>query len=214
MSWTDTSYTSQPLTPPRTHSLFFPSLFLQYTLCLYKNKRVGQEESEWVRREWRWEGGEKNRETGEIRLSAGLAEGQSWQARRLNCWVKILFIIIRSLFPNSPLLCYGQCPASTSPSPGFIRHCWAVRTGILLLYNSSTDPMARTMSLPLQLRRFAWAEMRCGPDTKVGICACLWITWYRKKNSLSSCWPVWKIIIKLTRKTFYTNSCLFEGIIL
>lgn len=116
-----------PNTPTHTHSLFFPSLLLQYTLCQHKNKREGQEESEWVWREWRWEGGEKNRGTGGIRLSPGLAEGQSWQARRLNCWVKILFIIIRSLFPNSPLLCRGQCPASTSPSPGFIRHCWAVR---------------------------------------------------------------------------------------
>lgn len=128
MSWTDTSYTSQPLTPPRTHTPFSFHLFYSSTLSVSirikerGRRRVSECEGSEGGRE-----GEKKRETGEIRLSPGLAEGQSWQARRLNCWVKILFIIICSLFPNSPLLCCSQCPASTSPSPGFIRHCWAVR---------------------------------------------------------------------------------------
>ncbi len=153
MSWTDTSYTSQPYPlPPRTHARthththththtlpsltslslsLFPSLLLQYTLCQQKNKREGKAreaggESEKGVKE---EGGKKKTETGEIRLSPGLAKGQSWQARRLNCRVKILFIILCSLFPNSPLLCHSQCPASMFPTPGFIRHCWAARKG-------------------------------------------------------------------------------------
>lgn len=84
MSWTDTSYTSQPPPPSHpthTHTLpLFPSLLLQYTLCQQKNKR------EWKAREGaggesekgvKEEGGKKNRETGEIRLSPGLAKGQS-----------------------------------------------------------------------------------------------------------------------------------------
>lgn len=174
MSWTDTSYTSQRLTPPpaqhthtHTHTPFPFQLFYSSTLSVsIRIKERGRRRvSECKGSGGGREGGKekKNRETGEIRLSLGLAEGQSWQAWRLNCWLKILFIITRSLFPNSPLLYRGQCPASMSHSQGFIRHCWAVRKQNLLLYNSSTDPIARTMTLPPQLRRLAWVIRFAGP---------------------------------------------------
>ena len=147
MSWTDTSYTSllsphaytctcthartHTHTHRHTHSLFLP---LFYSSILSVSRRIkegkategaGGESEKGVKEE----GGKKNREKGEIRLSPGLAKGQSWQARRLNCRVKILFIILCSLFPNSPLLCHTQYPASMFPTPGFIRHCWAARKG-------------------------------------------------------------------------------------
>ena len=120
--------------PPHTHThslsfhLFYSSI-LSVSRRIKESGRRGKGQEERASREWRRREGKKNRETGEIRLSPGLAKGQSWQARRLNCRVKILFIILCSLFPNSPLLCHSQCPASMFPTPGFIRHCWAARKG-------------------------------------------------------------------------------------
>lgn len=111
-----------PPTPTRTHRhTHTPSPTSVYFLCQQKNKREGKAREgpggERVRREWRRSRGRKTEKQKKSRLLPGLAKGQSWQARRLNCRVKILFIILGSLFPNSPLLCHSQCPASMFPHP-------------------------------------------------------------------------------------------------
>lgn len=112
-----------PPPPPPTHT-HTPSLHLFYFGTLPVSRRIKKEGKT---REWAGgdsekgvnEEGEfkKRRKKRENRLLLGLAKGQSWQAWRLNCRVKILFIILCSLFPNSPLLCHSQSPASMSPPP-------------------------------------------------------------------------------------------------